>query len=946
MSVNKRTLSGLLVTLLMLMALSPMTAVQAQPAEASEFYYGVEYDWTSLDSDLQNVTGLDIQDLFVEIMNDADDAGFNLDIGQLTTGSSNVYVHQTEDVTPQTIQDLDGNDITVWSRTSDVVLRHGLLFNGILLTDWTEDETFGSDPISFDINVQSEFENVLTVDILYTEYLNDAYELVGADMDIDMSVSADMSVGVDIALEGGGEDLDIDFDMGVNFGYAMESTDAVWRLGAPSPFYIEASANDATSMSCVEDGEDTGVEDQWSTAYVYDDCGAISGTYTGVADYEVIFTGIPTEEFGLDSGEFDLSVSDNFAQSGSYDEDDLSGEEIIFLTMHSETYEVDLGEGETIEAMACADCPPGNPVMFTMMGGVLALSSMSFGEAIGDDLEASFEDSLVDTVFGSLLGEDAESVDNEEYDPYQNMWMCDNGEYIYEWYVNNGNEDCNDGSDEMSVYATHSTYEDWDTGEEMHALNGNVDVDALTFTDRMFTCDDGTTILWENVNDYSSDCADDSDEDAEGTKMFTCDDGTSISWSDLNDYSSDCASGSDERTTSEIYTVAASLYDGNGNVIAQPATQTICEGVAWDTCDISLDYGSFGMDLDAAPTLSFGENQMCTIASVSDASGVEIMVQPMMCDDTWVGPEIGYFGTDSEGMTLTADFHVNHYDSEDASSDVDVHFALLDSSGALITESTNPLDENASYTQYSETHDLSNEGEYCVVVSLIASGAAQPYQSTDRCEEVSEEGEPSERIIAIVEALAESSLTSVLENFGENLGTTFEEVAENQETPEFPYTEGMWAPLWSTQHATIVGVGVYAGDDSDNQYVIVGPETTGYSNDLPMTFASVRYLTGAPAQDAQTEMADFQDLDDIVDVEDHNLADLAEVLEEAGVDTSVLDSITNEEDDSDGNTADDTQTAEEIAEDAGLLPFLSPLTVLAMIGCAALAGNRRHGDDA
>ncbi|MBL6743834.1 MAG: hypothetical protein ISP83_05590, partial [Candidatus Poseidonia sp.] len=54
MSVNQRTLSGLLVTLLTLMALSPI-AVQAQPTEASEFYYGVEYDWRSLDSDLQNV---------------------------------------------------------------------------------------------------------------------------------------------------------------------------------------------------------------------------------------------------------------------------------------------------------------------------------------------------------------------------------------------------------------------------------------------------------------------------------------------------------------------------------------------------------------------------------------------------------------------------------------------------------------------------------------------------------------------------------------------------------------------------------------------------------------------------------------------------------------------------------------------------------------------------
>ena len=180
--------------------------MQAVPDEASEYYYGVEYDWSSLDSDVQNVTGLDIQELFTEIMADADAAGFNLDLGQLTTGSSNVYVHQTEDITPQTIQDLDGNDVQVWSRTSDVVLRHGVLSNAVIMTDWSE-TTFGSDTTGFDIDVIAEAENVLTVDIVYKEYLNDQSQLIGADMDIDMTVGNDMNLGIDVTLEGDGEEL-------------------------------------------------------------------------------------------------------------------------------------------------------------------------------------------------------------------------------------------------------------------------------------------------------------------------------------------------------------------------------------------------------------------------------------------------------------------------------------------------------------------------------------------------------------------------------------------------------------------------------------------------------------------------------------------------------------------------------------------------------------------
>ena len=38
---------------------------------------------------------------------------------------------------------------------------------------------------------------------------------------------------------------------------------------------------------------------------------------------------------------------------------------------------------------------------------------------------------------------------------------------------------------------------------------------------------------------------------------------------------------------------------------------------------------------------------------------------------------------------------------------------------------------------------------------------------------------------------------------------------------------------------------------------------------------------------------------------------------------------------------DTIENAEEAAEDSGLLPFVSPLTVIALIGLAAVAGNRR-----
>jgi len=318
-----------------------------------------------------------------------------------------------------------------------------------------------------------------------------------------------------------------------------------------------------------------------------------------------------------------------------------------------------------------------------------------------------------------------------------------------------------------------------------------------------------------------------------------------------------------------------------------------------------------------------------------------------LCENMWMGPEISYLDARSEGMEMNFESQVYHWDSEAAASDVDIVVSLIPNGGQQAIETqTFPLDESSSRTYVEGSFDVSDEGDYCVLVDLVAPGETESYHNHEDCDEVSMEGEPSDRIVTIFEAIADSGLQDVMEGFGENLAETFEDLAEN-EAPEFPYTDGMWAPLWSTEHATIIGVGLYAMDEDGDKYVIAGPETTGYSQDLPMTFMSVRYLTGASAQSAQTTMADFEDLDDIVDIEDHDLTALEDALEQAGVDTSTLNLGDDGTTDggADGGTTDEPDTAVEVAEDGGLLPFLSPLSVLAMVGIAAFAGKTNRRED-
>ena len=1017
MSTSRRTPARLLATLLLLTALSPIALVQAVPDEPSEYYYGVEYDWSSLDSDLQNVTGLDIQNLFTEIMDDAEAAGFNLDLGQLTTGSSNVYVHQTEDITPQTIQDLEGNDVQVWSRTSDVVLRHGLLSNAIIMTDWSE-TTFGSEPTGFDIDVIAEAENVLTVDMLYTEYLNDQYQLIGADMDFDMTVGNDMNLGIDIALEGDGEELNVDFDTGMDFSYSIASQ-AEWRLGNPSPIYVTAAANDKTVWECVEEGDTVGVSDDWGDAEVYDMCGMIDGSYIGSADYNVYLTGLPMEEFGFDAGQFDISISDELTNEGDY-EGEADMDDASFSMRTDEPLEVNLGDGNTLDVTACDTCPPGNPVMFIMMGNVLVHASESFGEAVAEDFEAELEDSvgeLIEDWFGIDDG-----GDDDDYDDSDNWFMCDSGEVIESWYVNDGDEDCMDGSDEDDFFLRGGTTEDWNSGEEYYSFNGRVDGTALGFETSptimceyngeyqeltienvndywddcddgsdeyengltsTYVCLDGSEISFELVNDGTADCADASDEPADnlgqwydcadyngavpwqwindGTEQcddgsdeynavdnneFYCEDWTSISFDLVNDGTEDCTDGSDEGE-GIYFLVDTYMNDGQGNVLA--STDDVVACASW-TCDVtlSMDSGYISVETEVTADMEYGENMMCAGGSITGADGTTLVTADENCDSTWVGPEIREWETNmnDEGdntlrVTAGAGAWGDSYD------DITMQWAVSDADNTVLDQGSVAFNDQSEVSTENYV-DIAGEGEYCLSVELVENGQTEPFDSHEDCMTVEDGPEISERMEKIAGALAESGLEKLLENFGNNLQTTFEDLDEDYEVPVFPYVDGMWAPLWSNEHATIVGVGVYAWDEDGNAYVIAGPETTGYSQDLPMTFASIRYITGVPAQEAQAEMAEFDDLEDIVDVENHDLSELADDLAEAGADTSDLglgDGTDNSGDTTDDNGDTTEETAEDVAEDAGLLPFVSPLTVMAMIGLAALAGNRRGSEN-
>jgi len=111
-------------------------------------------------------------------------------------------------------------------------------------------------------------------------------------------------------------------------------------------------------------------------------------------------------------------------------------------------------------------------------------------------------------------------------------FTCNDGTTIPNEWVNDGHGDCPDGEDE--------------------GVSGGD-----------FTCNDGTTIPNEWVNDGYEDCADGEDEDGGGGDYFTCYDGSTIPNDWVNDGDEDCPDGEDENGSGGEMTFVC----GNGEEI-------------------------------------------------------------------------------------------------------------------------------------------------------------------------------------------------------------------------------------------------------------------------------------------------------------------------------------------------------------------------------------------
>ncbi|MDE0557063.1 MAG: hypothetical protein OSB30_01155 [Candidatus Poseidoniaceae archaeon] len=917
MKQSQRTVSVVLLATILALSIVPQGAMASTPTNVVS--YGIEYDWSNLDGDIEGFTELDFNDILGDVMDAATTAGFELIVAEITTGASNMYVLSEEDHTAQTVNGISSD---VWSRTTDLTIRHGMLADSALYTQWDE-TTFGSpDSTGFDIQASYDVDNTFTTDALYVEYFDvTTGELVGADLDLAINAGMGAEFTVIAQIEGGGEVLDIDFGISASGDIGLDSSHTEWRLNEASELYTIVSTEDDTEWNCIE----TGSTDLW--ADVNDECGEMDGSYSASMNYAFDLTGIPTEEFGMGAGEFDFSLSDTLSNSGVFEitESDLADTGMYFEM--TDSLSVELGDGGSTNVRFCNSCGPINPLMSWMMGHVIQASMTETVETFGEDITDEIDMELGELNPWGLAESSGEEIDY--------MYLCDNGYQVEEWTVNDGWDDCGDNSDEGVVMGSSSMW--YDSGSDELEISANFYnlMQAPTFI-----CGDGTTIDFEWVNDDWADCADGADEQwlDMGTPADYSDDcqvwdtgascvGSEVNWFDcqdgsepwihqVNDGTSDCYDGDDEGIT---YSAEIIITDNNGNIIT-----SLLEDVTYSDSSVYSVYNPAGLS---------SASEVCADVTLEDSYG-NTEYTYNYCDP------LGMYASnidawDSDGLTIDSNvWFAGTY----GTTGYTVEISAMEVGSTTATDSAIHAIDGNDYDAYFEDNlAVTSEGDYVVVVDVYDdTGTLYSSETSDEIS-VEDEPQPSQKLMDIADAFGNSNFESVLESFGQNM----EQVLEDLEPSEtFPYDDGKGVFLWSNNHATVVGMGLYVHDETANEWqTMFGPTTAGMDNP-PTIPVSINYITGQAAADASTTASGQSTLAEIVDVSTHDTADLEQELIDAGIDPADL-GLGNE-----GPGQSTTPpTAEELVDEGGLLPFVSPaalLTVTILAGLIAAVRNREE----
>jgi hypothetical protein len=448
----------------------PIAQAQGTPQEAPEsVLFGVGYEWSNYDNDIQALTGISLKNILVDVMKAADDSGIELVLAEVTSGSSSVIIDQYEgNSTTWTME--NGSSIELTEVHTDLFVRHGVLVDTAVITSWT-DLSMQSDA-NWDVIYSIDSQQLFTLDAEYIEYIDADGLLHG--MDLQLSSNMQNSLEVDFVGEVSGNDETLPFNVQLDamINYAINDLNSEVRLGTPSPIHNYVSSDyERVEWECEKvdwNRENSGVYMAGDSVEVYDECDSFTGDYTTSSHYSLGLSGIPAEDIGLEVDELDVSIGDTFNSTGHFDNDEPEfGGEIEFGDFLQDVI-ID-EDGTEVRAVEMF----GAPVSITMPS-VVALSG---AEAVmGDGTSPTMWDTIGEEIAEMVEGIDGDGGDGG--DDGDDTYTCDNGEEIPSHWVNDDFEDCEDGSDEgVEEGGDDDDREDGDHGDDDHGDDDREDGD-------------------------------------------------------------------------------------------------------------------------------------------------------------------------------------------------------------------------------------------------------------------------------------------------------------------------------------------------------------------------------------------------------------------------------------------------------------------------------------
>ena len=429
----KRTIALLFACLMIVTTVPANVAAQSSDSIA----FGIEYDYSNINADVESMIGLDLTEIFQEVMAAGDDAGIDLLIGRVTTGTTTIVFEQYDgDIATL---DVDGTSTDFSTKITELTVRHGVLDDFAVNAEW--DDSYAG----IELTVGYDAEQLFNADVLYTEYFDANMGLHGMDMEMDIDAMIEYSVGISGELSGDGESLPFDVELKIGTSYEINNGLLEVRIDEPSPVYnemVNLQPGEELGWDC---GSDEAYVDSWSGGVeIGDVCSEHNIHYETATSVVFELTGIPTEELGLPAGDFDISITDSVT-------DLYDGEvELFFMggameLLDEPTQMITIDDGSTLEVHQAYASP--TPLAFPAMWAMMWANSV-----VGSGDYPTIVDALMGNAnFEEIFGDIAEGIENDldgGDDDDQNYFTCANLNEIPYDYLEDGYDDCGDNSDE------------------------------------------------------------------------------------------------------------------------------------------------------------------------------------------------------------------------------------------------------------------------------------------------------------------------------------------------------------------------------------------------------------------------------------------------------------------------------------------------------------------